>query len=200
MKLKFVLLLTVLAVALTPLSAAPVTFYANLNGPAEFPPVNSLGTGLTLVTVDDMLHTMRVEASFSGLTGLTTVAHIHLGRPTGGVITTVPSFPGFPTGVTSGTYDQTFDLTLASSYNPSFLNNAVNMGDVAIAEASLLAGIASGDAYLNIHSSFSPSGEIRGFLTPVPEPATFALAGGALAGLALWRRKRASRVVSFGVE
>jgi hypothetical protein len=37
------------------------------------------------------------------------------------VATTLPTFAGFPLGVTSGTYINTLDLTLASSYNPAFV-------------------------------------------------------------------------------
>lgn len=155
--------------------AAIFVFTANLDGPSEEPPVNSLGTGTATVTFDDLAHTMRVQATFSGLTGTTTVAHIHCCTPIPGagnvgVATPTPTFPGFPSGVTGGSYDNTLDMTLASSYNPAFVT--ANGGTPANAEAALLLGMQSGRAYLNIHTNAFPSGEIRGFLQPVPEPLT----------------------------
>jgi CHRD domain/PEP-CTERM motif len=62
-----------------------------------------------------------------------------------------------------------------------------NGGTTASAEAALAASMAVGEAYLNIHTTVVPGGEIRGFLTAVPEPSTFMLAVLAL-GLAFRRR------------
>jgi len=175
------------------LSASVITYFANLNGPSESPTNASPGTGFALITVDNLLNTMRLQVSFSGLLGTTTASHIHSPTPstftgTAGVATTTPSFVGFPLGVTSGTFDNTLNLTLASSYNPAFVT--ANGGTPASAEAALLAGIAAGEAYLNIHSSVFGGGEIRGFLIAVPEPATLGLVGLALVGLLAFGRKR----------
>jgi hypothetical protein len=126
------------------------------------------------VDIDPVAHTMRVRADFTGLTGTTTASHIHAattlpGTGTAGVATTTPTFAGFPLGVTSGSYDNTLDMTLASSYNPAYVT--AHGGTTAQAEADLFAAIASGQAYLNIHSSTFGGGEIRGFLVPLATPA-----------------------------
>jgi hypothetical protein len=161
----------------TTAASSPLVYFATLNGPSESPPNGSAGTGLARVTVDTSAHTLRVQVRFSGLTGTTTASHIHActsapGTGTAGVATTTPTFAGFPLGVTSGTYDRTLDLTLVTSYNLAFVNGAPNNGSVAAAEALLESCIAADKAYLNVHSSFKPGGEIRGFL--LPGPATIA--------------------------
>ena len=88
-----------------------------------------------------------------------------------------------PLGVTSGSFTQTLDLTLASTYNPAFIT--ANGGTTSSAEAVLLAGLAANETYFNIHTSNFPSGEIRGFLVAAPEPATLLMAGLAFLGLAV---------------
>lgn len=171
-------------------SAGPITFEANLSGPAENPPNASPGVGFAIVTIDPTANTLSVDVTFSGLVGTTTASHIHCCiAPPGivGVATPVPYFPGFPLGVTSGSYMRTFDMTQASSYNPAFVTAH---GSVADAQLALFNGIQNGTAYLNVHTSFVAAGEIRGFLSPVPEPATIALTVFGLAGLVFLRRRR----------
>src|ERR1041384_1044571 len=114
------------AAAFTNSQAQTEVFVATLNGASEDMPNNSTGTGFATVTLNLALMTMRVEVNFTGLSSGTTAAHIH--GPTAsaftgaaGVMTTTPTFAGFPSGVTSGTYDNTLDLTQASSFNPSFV-------------------------------------------------------------------------------
>ncbi len=176
--------------------AVQTVYTTTLTGANEAPPVVSAGIGLGIVTLDDSSFTMRVQTVFFGLTGNVTVAHIHCctavpGAGTIGVATTTPSFPGFPAGGTSGAYDVTFDMLQASSWNASFVTN--NGGSFTSAFAALQTGMDAGSAYLNIHSSFSPSGEIRGFFAPpVPEPGTYALMALGLAGVGFAARRRRS--------
>ncbi len=195
--------LVVLAVALlsvTPSAQADLIIYtAFLDGPSEAPPNASPGSGFATVGYDPDTKFLAITAFFTDLVGTTTAAHIHAptaiaGTGTAGVATMVPSFTGFPLGVTSGAWGMSFDTTSAATYNPAFIT--ANGGTVAGAEAALLASLADGKAYLNIHTSAYPAGEIRGFLTAVPEPSTLVMWGlGGVLGLAgcRWRNRKLSR-------
>jgi hypothetical protein len=172
-----------------PAHAVVIQFTTEL-GDFESPPTGSPGTGFVLVEIDTVAHTMAIDVSFQDLLSPVTVAHIHCCiAPPGniGVATTTPTFPGFPAGVTSGTYSEVFDLTLASTYNAAFITGSG--GTVAQAEARLIQAFEDGEAYFNVHTEMFGGGEIRGFLTPVPEPTTLALLGAGLLGLALHRRR-----------
>jgi len=176
-------------------------FTAHLTGLAESPSNASLATGTAFVTLDLDLVTMRVQINFKGLTGITTAANIHAPPAvpfagTAGIATQTPSFAGFPLGVTNGTYDHTFDLALASTYNPDFItssggliSDALNHLDFAMDDSK---------AYVNIHTTAFPDGEIRGFLveTPsisAPEPTSFVLMSLGATTFIVQRRRRRSR-------
>ncbi|HMF54211.1 MAG TPA: CHRD domain-containing protein [Edaphobacter sp.] len=179
------------------LFATTITYTAILNGPSEAPPNSSPGTGSGTVIYDSTANTLSIDVDFTGLTGTTTASHIHCctAAPftgTAGVATQTPTFVDFPLGVTSGTYSRLFDLSDPATYNAAFI--AANGGTVSSAEPVLLAGLAANESYLNIHTTLFPAGEIRGFLTPVPEPQGLGLVG-LLAGGAvqLWRKRSAAR-------
>lgn len=190
MKLRALMAVLGLAVMVTPALAHVEVFYGTLSGLNESPPNSSPGTGWARATIDFDLVTMRVEAQFSGLTGTTTAAHIHArnnsSTANGGVATMLPSFTGFPLGVSSGSMDTTFDMAQASSYNASFITN--NGGTVSSAFNALVGKMRSGLTYFNVHTSTFGGGEVRADLQPVPEPATMTAVG--LGVIALLRRKR----------
>jgi len=174
--------------------ADPAMYTATLTGAAESPPNSSAATGNVTVVFDIDTHALTLVASFSGLEGTTTAAHIHCctalpGDGTAGVATMLPTFPGFPEGASSGVYGATFDTSQAEFWNPGFITN--NGGSTATAEAALLAALGAGTSYFNLHSTAYPGGEIRGFLAPpIPEPAQAVLL---LAGLPLLLLRRVRR-------
>src|ERR1017187_3380567 len=200
MKLKRNLLPAIMAPMLLALlvpatHAATLHYDAVLNGPSESPPNASPGTGFATVDYDNSAHTLLVDVSFTGLLGPTTASHIHAATAvpftgTAGVATTTPYFAGFPIGVTSGTYNNVLNLTLASSYNASYIT--ANGGTTAGAEAAMAAAMAAGESYFNIHTSVFPEGEIRGFLVVVPEPSSVAIVF--VCGALAWSARRRTKV------
>ncbi len=163
-----------------------LNYVMTLNGASENPVNDSVGTGAATIAYDNVAHMLALHMDFSGLTGTVTATHFHAVTATSGlggdaaaaavanvsVATTTPSLVGFPLGVTSGTYTNTLDLTLASSWNPSFVTA---QGSVSNAEAAFAGALAEGKTYWNVHTTFRPGGEIRGFPVFVPEPASMAL-------------------------
>jgi CHRD domain/PEP-CTERM motif len=192
----FLLIGTALMLPARAAYATPITFVANLSGANEIPPSGSPGTGSAQVVLDPVAHTIQINVVFNGLTTPNTAAHIHCCLPFPfdlvniGVATTVPTFPGFPTGTTSGTYSSAvLSLTDPATYNPAFVTLE---GSIAAAEAALVAGIENNETYLNIHTQRFGGGEIRGFLVAAPAPSTLLLLGAGLIGLAFvtWKRHR----------
>ncbi len=171
----------------------------------SFAPEASGATGSGSLTLewDQDGHSLFIDASFAGLSGNTSNAHIHCctaapltglaGVALGSTSPTPPSpiLPFFPLGVKSGTYTRVIDLSSTASYSAGFVS--ASGGTAAGAEARLMANLTSGNAYFNIHSTTFGGGEIRAFVTAVPEPETYAMMFGGLALMgAMLRRRRQS--------
>jgi len=196
--LKVCLATGLMAFGATLTHASVVTYQATLAPSLQ----GSFASGTASVLYDDVAHTLIVEALFADLSGASLVAHVHCCTAAPGtgnalVAVTPPTLPGFPSGVTGGSYSSPFpiDLSSASSYNSAFLTA---MGGVTAAELALVAGLDAGTAYFNIHTTLAPAGELRGYFAPVdeprsvPEPGSLALltSAGLGAAVAAWRRRR----------
>jgi hypothetical protein len=175
-----------------PAGAAPndPTYRAVASGALETPPNASPGT--SLVTIDLGGKEMLVDMPFRDLDGTTTAAHIHCCTSTAftGTAPIAVPFPDFPTDVHAGTYSNAIALGDAASYDPAFLT--AHGGTVQGAATALVDAINANEAYVNIHTSLYPDGEVRGWLVaapPVPETAEWSMLAVGLAGL-MWMSRR----------
>lgn len=163
--------LLIAALASLTMASAQATIFSfslDLNGLNEVPTNPSPGIGIGTATWDSETSLLTMAGTFTGLMAPASAAHIHPGAAgaNGPVLVGIT----FSSGSTSGTF--------------SYSGTAVDT----VAEIDALF---AGGLYVNIHTLEFPGGEIRGQLTPVPEPETYAvIAGAGLVGLGVFRRLR----------
>lgn len=174
--------------------AAPVQaqhWAGSMSGANENPANGSPATGFADVLINGSL--MTVNLWWKGLIGGNpAAAHIHCCIAPGNNVGVAVGFTNFPT-TPSGSYTNTFDLSLQGTYTSGFFSN-FGGGTVAGAQAALINGLNAGNAYSNIHNAQFSGGEIRANLVATPEPASIGLmATGliAMAGFGLKRRRQA---------
>ena len=114
---------------------------------------------------------------FTNLTGNATAGHLHGPTVSGGAAAFTQS-----AGVKYG-------LDSLAGWNASASAGGFN-GTVTILAADV-AALENGQFYMNVHTAANGGGEIRGYLTVVPEPSTAALLVIGALGMAARRRRRA---------
>jgi hypothetical protein len=120
------------------------TYTATLNGASEVPPTTSTATGTATITRDG--NTLSFDIQVNGITAVV-AAHIHSGTATANGPIRVTLFSGPTTGALSGRLVQ---------------GSATSTDVTGITFDALLAEMQSGGAYVNVHTTANPGGEIRG--------------------------------------
>ena len=155
-------------------------FRARLRGINETPgPVATQATGSFTATLSSDGSTLSYTVSYSNLNAQVLFSHIHFGlpkegggimvflcgpaagNPNGGPPAGFPNPPACP-GTTSGTVSGTVSAANVVGPNSQGITPA---GDF----AKVVQAMREGAAYVNVHSTRSPSGEIRGPVVPHDE-------------------------------
>jgi CHRD domain len=134
-------------------SAQSVTMIATLTGGEENPAVLTGAVGTAEVAIDPGSRELTVSIRLFNVPTGTTAGHIHAG-PRGVNGPVIIDFP-IPTG-------RTGDLSLDFRVGPGQLRARPEVGINNMEDA--IQTIVGGGAYVNIHSTANPGGEIRGQL------------------------------------
>ena len=109
-----------------------------LNGSKVVPPVSTVGSATMTGTYNDVTNELTFTINFVGLQGVTLGAHLHGPATTTENAGTLVNLTGFPLGVTSGSYSNTFTLE-------PFIESILQQGRM----------------YVDIHTAFAFNGEVR---------------------------------------
>jgi hypothetical protein len=138
-------------------SAQVVNMRTILTPGEETPALLSGAVGTADVSVDVTNREVTVALRVFNMPTATTAGHIHIG-PVGVAGPVVLDFPNIP-GRT-GDFSLSFRLG-QTSFRPNAAIGIASMEDV-------IQAIVGGNAYVNIHSTTNPAGEIRGQLRVMP--------------------------------
>lgn len=159
-------LLALLSTAAASADEAASSLSASLSGFNEVPPKATDGTGLFQAKASD--GTIVFTLTYSGLSTPAFMAHFHFGQPrvNGGVYVWLCGPPGTPAKTTcpAGTTEPatvTGTIT-AADVVATVPDQGIKAGDFATALRIIEAGL----AYVNVHTSMFPGGEIRGQISP----------------------------------
>ena len=126
-------------------------FVAHLSGDQEVPAKATLATGQAIFQLSKDGTELSYKLIVANLENVT-ASHIHLGQPgiSGGVVV-----PLYTSGLISGTTNGILAEGVITNANLTGALAGKTLAD-------LIAHIYNGNAYVNVHSSLYPGGEIRG--------------------------------------
>ncbi|HMG18485.1 MAG TPA: CHRD domain-containing protein [Gemmatimonadales bacterium] len=151
---------------ITAILPADEAFSSTLSGAAAVPAVTTTLTGSALFSVvDDTFFVWRVDIQYPDTAGLgVNVAHVHSGAPgvNGGIVVTLLNL------ATPRTVRAFAGQLIAGQFKASVLDtlNRSPTDTVAVGYDALLTLLRSGNAYIDVHTTRTPGGEIRGQIAP----------------------------------
>lgn len=141
---------------------------AKLEPAEEVPAVISPARGNFRARIIADLGIVEYSLSYDRLQGEVRQSHIHIAQPgvNGGIMVwlcgTMPTNPG-PTGTQMCPQEGTISGVISAADVLAVTSQGIGAGDW----RSFLVALRSGLAYVNVHTSQSPLGEIRGQVSPV---------------------------------
>ena len=128
-------------------------FEALLSGADEVPAVNTVATGSATISIQGAQIVYQVDVQ-----GIENVlfSHIHI----------APEGENGPVRLNLCGTDDTPGCSTTDTGTLVSDSNAVTTGTPAITFDSLVSAIRAGNAYVNVHTTANPGGEIRGQITP----------------------------------
>ena len=140
----------------------PVTLHEQLSGYEETPlAISTTGTGRFRAHINEARQQITYTLSYSGLEGTVTQAHIHFGAraQTGGIsVFLCTNLGNGPAGTQAC---PAAPASVSGTITPADVIGPTAQGIAAGEFAELLRAIRAGAAYVNVHSTLYPVGEIR---------------------------------------
>ncbi|MBI5666055.1 MAG: CHRD domain-containing protein [Nitrospirae bacterium] len=130
-----------------------ITISVSLSGDSEVPPVVTTGAGTAVINVNINTREISGSVTFAGLTGNSTLAHIHEAPAGANGPVVIPLSGG--AGATSGVWTIPLTRLTLDQFNT----------------------LANNGFYINIHSATNPAGEIRGQIIFTGTTVTTSLTG-----------------------
>jgi len=159
-----VLAATVVAFGMTPTPAHAQTIHADLVGYQEVPALSTGAAGAFRAQIDKSANTLTYELTYENFVTTVQQAHIHVGQPgvSGGIAIFLCTNLGNGPAGTPACPSPTG--TVSRTVGPADVVGPTGQGIAAGEFLEVLDAIRAGVAYVNVHSTTFPGGEIRGQL------------------------------------